>query len=304
MAELAIVIPSKTERFLTPTIRDVLARARGDIKVYPVLDGYGLPVDEYIADERVYYIHLDATPYAKKRHAINMVANLAQCKYLMCLDAHCMLAEGFDIQLIHDHQPDWVQTPRRHRLDAENWCIQEQQDDRPPIDYEYFLFPFQPPTNSPREPKRGEFPMLRDFKWDARTRARWSIPIDQTMTFQGSCWFMEKAWYERCGFMRIEGYTGWGAEAEELGLTTRLYGGDLIVNKNTWVAHLHKGSQYGRMYHLPKESSEGSNKYAYNLWVRERRAFFKTVVDMFWPLPNWPSDWERILYDLGDSARA
>jgi hypothetical protein len=292
MALLTIVVPSRTERFLHQTLLDVLAKARGDIAVYAVLDGYDIPADEIIADSRLTYIRLPAVAYTQKRQAINQVAALATGQYLMSLDAHCMLAEGFDVTLAQDHVAGSVLIPRRHRLDAENWCIQAQSDDRPPIDYERTMWPlkFNPPG-------------LHGFRWDARTWARQHIAIDETMHFQGSCWFMDLAWFRRLGFMRVEGYSGWGQEAEEIGLETWRAGGQVLTDKNTWYAHLHKGPRYGRMYWMSVQSIRHCNAYSFNLWVHERRTFFQAWVQKWWPLPEWPADWEQRLYDLSTKGK-
>lgn len=280
---LDIVIPSKTEKFLDNTIRDVLANATGDITVYPVLDGYDCP---RIVDDRVRYIQFEPTSYTKKRHAINKVAEIGEGEYLMSLDAHCMVAKGFDEQLVKDHQPNWVQIPRRHRLDAENWCLQTQVDDRPPIDYEYIMW------SADRRGSKG----LHGFKWDARTLERWDVPIDDTMTFQGSCWFMTKDWFKERGFMKIDGYTGWGQEAEEIGLETWKHGGRVVTNKNTWYAHLHKGKHYGRMYFMSNDALHRCYEYSWKYWVHDNKEFFIKFIEKFWPVPNWPKDWKEQLY--------
>lgn len=118
------------------------------------------------------------------------------------------------------------------------------------------------------------------------------------MEFQGSCWFMSKAHFERMGFMRIEGYSGWGQEAEELGLTTWLHGGRVLTNKLTYYCHLHKGPTYGRGYTMSRDAVRACNVFSFKLWVHERREFFVKYIEKFWPVPGWPWDWERRLYGM------
>jgi len=281
---LTVIIPSKTEVYLKKTIEDVLKNSRGEIEIYAVTDGYE-EVDKAL-DSRVIYLPLEPSASNHKRQGINLAVSLCKGDYVMALDAHCMVAEGFDLQLIKDHQPNWVQVPRRNRLDAENWCLQDQGDNRPPIDYEYIMW-------EPVSRKAG----FHGYKWDSRTRERWDIKLDDTMTIQGSCWFMTKEWFHKCGFMQVEGYTGWGQEGEEVSLTTWKNGGRVITNKNTWYAHLHKGKKYGRMYHLNKGETELSYAYAYNLWVNENKEFFIKYIEKFSPVPNWPENWQEIIYD-------
>jgi hypothetical protein len=282
---LTVIIPSKNELFLKNTIEDVLKNAHGEIEIFPVLDGYEVPDDQLVKDERVHYVHLEPTTYTKKRHGINhVVRDLAKGEYVMSLDAHCMVAPGFDVQLTKDHQPNWVQVPRRHRLDAENWCLQEQSDGRPPIDYEYIMWPLR------FDPKS-----LHGFKWDARSRERKDILIDDILCMQASMWFMTKEWFLKNGFMQVEGYQGWGQESEEICMTTWKNGGEVKVNKNTWYAHLHKGSKYGRMYWMSRAENRESYKYSYNKWVIEETEFFISLIKKFAPLPSWPSNWEELI---------
>ena len=278
---LSIAIPSKNERFLDQTILDVLKNSVGEVEIFPILDGYDC---ERIDDPRVHYIVMPETPYMKKRHGINEMVRICKGDYVMSLDAHCLVAKGFDEQLAKDHQPNWVQIPRRHRLDAEKWEIQDQFG-RPPIDYEYFMF---------RPLTRGE--SLHGYKWDSRTLERADIMIDDTLEFQGSCWFMTKDWFNKCGFMQIEGYTGWGQEAEELGLKTRLMGGEVKTNKNTHYAHLHKGKTYGRMYHQNKSEVQASYDYSRQTWLYDNKDFFISVIEKFMPVPNYPKNWKELIW--------
>ena len=281
---LSIAIPAKNELFLNRTIQDVLEKATGNIEIFPILDGYEPPT--LIDDPRVHYIRLPASHACQKRHGINEMVRQCHGDYVMSLDAHCMMAKGFDEQLIKDHQPNWVQIPRRHRLDAEKWSLQPQSDTRPPIDYEYIMF----------KPLLADTSGLHGFKWDERTLKNWDIPIDETFEFQGSCWFMTKEWFNKMGFMQIEGYTGWGQEAEEISFTTWKNGGKVMTNKNTWYAHLHKGKVYGRMYFMDKKDVTRSYNYSYNLWINENREFFTSLIDKFMPLPAWPKNWKDMLY--------
>ena len=300
---LSIVIPSRNEKFLKQTILDVLANATREIEIFPVLDGYDIPKEEVVIDPRVRYLHIPlGDGDSHKRQAINMMVDVCKGEYIMALDAHCMMAKGFDEQLAEDHQPDWVQVPRRHRLDALNWCIQEQSDNRPPIDYEYLMFPFKHDIvpNSPREPKKDDNASLHGFKWDARTLSRADISIDETMTIQGSIWFMTKSYFKELGLMQTEGFTGWGQDGEEVALKAWLSGGKVMVNKKTWYAHLHKGKQHGRMYFVSRNAIRSCEAYWYDFFVHnkwdKRVHDFEWLIEKFSPVPNWPIDWKEKLW--------
>jgi glycosyltransferase involved in cell wall biosynthesis len=279
---LSVIIPSKTEKYFKRTIEDVLEKSTSEIEIYAVTDGY--IEEDIVNDPRAIYLPLEYSTSNQKRHGINKAVSLCSGDYVMALDAHCMVDKGFDTQLIKDHQPNWVLIPQRRRLDAANWCEQDQCG-RPPIAYEYFMWD---PLFKNHE--------LHGYKWDFRTLERQDIMIDDTAEFQGSCWFMSRDWFNKCGFMQIEGYTGWGSEAEEIALKTRQMGGFVKTDKNTNYYHLHKGKTYGRMYHLNKSEQKASWVYAYNHWVVENKDFFIKYINSFPPMPNWPTNWESQLY--------
>ncbi len=285
---ISIIIPSRTEIFLKRTIQDVLEKSVGEIEIFPILDGYDLKPDEIIEDKRIRYVKLPQSHHTQKRHGINKVVNnLAKGKYVMSLDAHCMLDYGWDEILLKDLNENEVTLPRRHRLDVDTWGMQSQSDNRPPIDYEYIMWPLKHNPVS-----------FHGFKWDSRTLERWDIPIDETMLIQGSFWLMYKIWFNRCGFMSLE-YQGWGSEGEEICLATYKNGGRVLSNKKTYFCHLHKGQKFGRMYFLPKSETRASIIYAYNFWVHENKDFFIKFINKFMPIPGWPNDWERQLYEKG-----
>jgi glycosyltransferase involved in cell wall biosynthesis len=284
---VSIVIPSKTERFLKHTIEDILEKATGDVEVFPVLNGYHLQENEMVKDDRVTYLHLPKSKNTTKRQSVNLGVKKAKGEYVMSVDAHCMFDKGFDQVLVDNHQPDWVQIPRRNRLDAENWCLQKQSDNRPPIDYEYIIFRSLIKDRS-----------IHGFKWDERTLSESHIPIANTIEFQGSCWFMTKNWFEKMGFMQVEGYRGWGQEAEEIGFTTWLNGGKVKTNKLTWYAHLHKGKKYGRMYWMSRHESRLSYDYSFKKWLIDNKEFFISLVEMFPRMPGWTDDWKDQIWKL------
>ena len=277
---LTLIIPSKTEKYFKRTIEEALEKATGKLEIFAVTDGY--EEEDKVIDPRVIYLALEPSKGNQKRHGINKAESLCHGQYLMTLDAHCMLSRGFDEQLIKDHQPNWVQIPRRLRLDAENWKVEE--DDRPPIDYEYWKW---------QDFKKGG---LHGYKWDARTIERKDIPVDETLHFQGSCYFMTREYFHELGLMQTEGFGGFTQEAEEIALKAWLSGGKVMVNKNCWYAHLHKGKKYGRMYDLNWEEKKAGDAYSFNFFVHENKEAFVALTKRFMPLPNWPEDWEKRIY--------
>lgn len=274
---VSIIIPSRTEKFLNRTIQDVLSKAIGEIEVFPVLDGYGDTPCVKLIDKRVKYIELPDNGQRQKRQGINTAISISKGEYVCWMDAHCVVAQGFDEVLARDCQDNWVMIPRRYKMSLEKWDRIEN-----PIDYEYCMWQFL---------KQGR---LAGYRWDVKTKARKDVIIDDIFTCQGSLVFMTRKHFDNMGFMKVKGYTGWGQEGEEVCLTTLLNGGRAVVNKNTWYAHLHKGQMHGRMYkyHSAKESYD----YSFNYWVRENKDFFISVMDRFMPIPNFHHNWKEKLY--------
>lgn len=289
-SRLSIVIPSRNERFLVPTVADLLSKARGDIEIIVVLEGYWpnpMPKD----DPRVIILH---NPVATgMRNAINAGMEIATGEYLMKIDAHCMVGEGFDEILKADCADNWLVVPRRYGLEPESWTILE--NGKPPVDAHFLSYPFQPDN-----PGRG----LHGQVWNERARQRKDVLIDEEMSSQGSSWFTTRAhWTRLLRPMQCEGYGRFQQEMQELGLKTWLSGGQLMVNKKTWYAHLFKGSKYGRGYAMSRREQENGIKYSVDYWVynqwKERKYDLEWFIDRFWPVPTWPENWRSLVPPRG-----
>ena len=283
---LSIIIPSRTEKFLNRTIQEILDKATGEIEIFPVLDGYEKK-DEYqvvyepIIDPRVKYITIPNNGQRQKRMAVNAAVSISKGEYVMWIDAHCALAKGFDEVLTRDCEENMVMVPRRYKMNPEKWD-REEWEGRPPIDYEYFMWQFL---------KKNR---LAGYRNDERSEERKDIMIDDIYTAQGSFFIMTRKWFDKMRFMKIDGYTGWGQEGEEICLTTLLNGGRAVVNKNTWYAHLHKGQMHGRMYR--RTNVQASYDYSFNYWVHENKEFFVNLIKKNLPIHNFHHNWEEKLY--------
>jgi len=276
---ISIIIPARTEKYLNHTIKDVLSKATSEIEIIVVLDGYGDYPYKPIKDKRVRYISfpLPVNDERRKRQAVNAAVSISQGKYICWLDAHCVVAPGFDEVLVKDSQDDLVIVPSMYSLDLEKW-------DRKgtPEDYRYWKW------SSLRD---GRF---AQWRWMKRHEERKDVSIDDIFCTQGSFFFMTRKWFDKCGFMQTDGYMGWGQEGEEICLTTLLNGGGVVVDKHTWYAHLRKEQMGKRMYKYV--SAEPSYKYSYNYWVHKQKDFFIKTINKFMPIPNYPANWKEQLY--------
>jgi hypothetical protein len=244
---------------------------------------------------------------------VNAMAGAASGKYLMKLDAHCMLAEGYDEALKAHCEYTWLAVPSRYQLlapksfeDVDNRGWKRVGEDtwdrgRGPTDYLYLTYPF----SWEKQFQWG----FHGKKWHGddginggyyhRDKRDIDIKIDDAMAFQGSCWFVHR---ER--FMELGGYDQWFyhfQEPQAIGMKFWLSeNGRCIRNKHTWYAHLHKGRNWGRGYWLSKHKALQDEIYSADFWFHdrwERRGRdFRWYVEHFWPLPGWPDDWDNPEY--------
>lgn len=284
--KLSVIVPSRNEWFLSQTVGDILGQARGDVELIVCLDGYW-PTPPLPADPRVKILHRgDAVGM---RDNINAAAAIATGDVLMKLDAHCSLAEGYDVALTAEIDGDWIVVPRRYALDAERWAWDESQPGKYPVDAHYLSNPIE----RQGDPTCG----LHGTIWKHRRQARRDVLVDEEMSSQGSCWVMRREHFARIGPMDTGLYGPFVSEFQELGLKTWLGGGRVMVNKRTWYAHLYKGKKHGRGYSLgPSQFSQGPA--VTDFWMNDRWADrvhdLSWLVDRFWPVPGWGDDPQKV----------
>ena len=120
---LSVIIPSRSDTYLSKTVDDLLNKAKGEIEVIVSLDGYW-PNPMLRDDKRVRVIHQGVVDNNRgMRAAINAGLALARGEYVMKCDEHTMWDEGFDLKLIEDCLEHDVVVPRRYRLEPESWTI-------------------------------------------------------------------------------------------------------------------------------------------------------------------------------------
>src|SRR5690348_9367935 len=77
---VSIIVPARNERFLLPTVCDLLAKAQGDIEVLVVLDGYW-PDPPLPADPRLKILHRGKA--FGMRPAINAAVQMSTGEFLL-----------------------------------------------------------------------------------------------------------------------------------------------------------------------------------------------------------------------------
>lgn len=290
---VSILIPSRNEPFLNKTIEEILSKAAGDVEIVVCLDG-APAVEPLPEDKRIGII------YNKQAvgigAAMGQMANKASGEFIMKLDAHCALAEGFDEVLKKDIDYEWLVVPARYQLIDETWGR-----GYGPIHYLYLTYPWlcEPQFGCGMHGKKwlGQNGLEGSYFW--REKHDKDILIDDIITFQGSGYFMYRDRFLELGGVgdRFKLHQ----EATTIGMKVWLSGGRCIRNKKTWYAHLHKGKKHGRGYNISKAYSIESNKIAAHYWMNdlwpERVRGIHWFVDHFNGIPGWPEDWDDPHYE-------
>ncbi|MEK7117079.1 MAG: glycosyltransferase [Patescibacteria group bacterium] len=249
---ISIIIPSVNDPVLQKTIDDIRQKAVGEIEIIVVADG----VDFNITGAKV--IKNDVR--LGLRETVNRGVENSTGEYILKIDEHCMVGERFDTKLLENIEDNWIVIPRRYELDVLKWEIM----DEPPIDYERLFI------DNPEK--------IGGVYWTKRRLGRTDIMVDETMVFQGSCYFMSRKHWDWLGGLQKEGYGPFAQEAIELALKTWLGGGKVMVNKNTWYAHKYR--KFGRVVAPTRRDVNRGNKYSQDFWINNR--WDKRIHDLKW----------------------
>jgi glycosyltransferase involved in cell wall biosynthesis len=302
--DLSVIIAARNEQFLSNTIENVLNNAKGNTEIIVICDGYW-PNPPIYDNPKIMIIH--PTESIGQRAATNLGARASQAKYVMKLDAHCAVDEGFDVKLIENCQSDWTVIPSMYSLHAFDWkCCecenQTYQGTKPDFckkcqatTFEMVML-WQPRmkrfTTSWRFDKNMQFQYWRDHG----RRPESQVDLLETMSCIGCCFFMERERFLSLGGMD-EGHGSWGQFGTELACKAWLSGGKMVTNKKTWMAHMFRTGNFASPGHstfpypLSQEAIDRARAYSRDLWLNDRWSLairpLSWLVDRFAPVPDW-----------------
>jgi hypothetical protein len=291
MAKVSIIIPScnevavtyEGENVLQRTVRDIYEKATGD---FEVIVGFNGPAYQNFPSYPNFRV-LKLPENIGLKALVNVLSIMANGKYIYKSDAHCSFGKGFDEILQANMQDNWLVMPRFYVLDAKTWQWQDERH------YDYFYLPC--PFTDPRG-----FRFKAGGHWPERTAERESILIDETPQFHGSGWMVEKDFFlNKIGGFPTNDPMGHAQEPPNIGLKYWLgpWDGKVMVNKNTWYAHVHQdGSVKG--YHYTREQERVSydiwaKYFLYDRWGERKHDFAWFINERFPNMPTWPSDWKE-----------
>jgi glycosyltransferase involved in cell wall biosynthesis len=183
MPKLSVCIPARNEMFLAKTVETILANIKDDTEIIAVCDG-SWPDPCLMDNDRLTVLKF--TVPIGQRAAMNQAARVSRAKYIMKLDGHSSVDEGFDTKLMAPYENktlDWDVTtiPRMYNLHAFDWECQD-------CHWAQYQGPKPTECGTCKSPK-----IERNVKWQPRMSRRTDFArFDSTMHFQ--YW---KKYYER-----------------------------------------------------------------------------------------------------------
>ena len=260
--ELSILIPSRNEMFLKNTVEDILLHREADTEVIAFLDGeWASP--PLTQDERVSIIHVNKP--VGQRAGTNLACKLAKGKYVMKVDAHCSFDQGFDRKMIEGFQKkgdNVTMVPIMRNLWAFDWkcyhcgwkkyqgptpekCGQCGKGDKMRRKM-MWVGKHNPQSTSYCFDKEPHFQYFEDWKHRPKYTEDKKEGFTETMSLQGSCFMCTREKYWELNLCD-EKLGNWGNQGIELACKTWLSGGEVLVNHNTWYAHMFRtqGGDFG-----------------------------------------------------------
>ena len=317
--DLSVIIPSRNEEFLSRTVEGVLDKKRGKTEVIVIMDGSW--ANPPLKD------HPDVTiVYHKKsigqRAAVNEGVKLSKAKFILKLDGHCIMDEGFDVKLMANIEHDWVVIPAQYNLHSFNWrckkCGNEWYQGRTPkkcympgesrgenkkCDSKEFqrVMVWKPRFNRRSEHWRFDSDLHFQYWGSFKKREEAKPTISPTMSCLGACWFLYRDRYWELDGLEEE-WGSWGQMGTELGAKSWLSGGKMMVNKNTWFAHMFRtqGGDFGFPY--PQSGNQIAHARKRSKQFFKEGGWDKAIHDMDWlinrfaPVPGWENKQKGIIY--------
>ena len=301
--DLSILIPARNEMFLAKTIENILQNIRGNTEIIVVLDGQWAE-PSIIDDPRVTIIYHNES--VGQRKATNEACRLSRAKYVMKIDAHCAVDEGFDVKMMEHMEDDITMLPVMYNLHAFDWVCKDCGKRK-----------YQGPTPEKCEVCGGE--MYRDMLWERRRGVKSECyHFDQTLHFQyhserkhhpdnkdkklietmsaqGSCFMLTREKYWELNICDEE-FGSWGQQGTEVACKTWLSGGRLLTNRHTWYAHMFRtqGGDFGFPYNISGKQVEHARKYSRSLFMENTWPLQKYplswLLDKFSPVPGWSKE--------------
>lgn len=295
--------------FLARTVQDILEHIEADTEIIVVMDGGW--IDPAIPqNDRVNVIKTGSI--IGQRQAGNLACRLASGKYVMKVDAHCAFDQGFDRKMIDGFKrmgDNTTMVPIMRNLWAFDWkchhCgwkkYQGPTPDKCPDCKKtdkirkkmMWVGKKSPQSMSYCFDSEPHFQYFNEYKHSDEYKKDLETGFTKTMSLQGSCFMMTRENYWKWDVCD-DNAGSWGNQGIEVACATWFNGGQVLVNHNTWYAHLFRtqGGDFSFPYENRGNDVVRTKQYIKNkYWGKQ----VKQLVKDFWPVPGWnESDLEKL----------
>ena len=303
---LSVIIPARCEQWLARTVIDILGKTKAETEVIAVCDGSwpDPPLDDHPMLTVVHY-----TTAIGQRAAVNQAVRLSRAKYVMKLDGHSCVDEGFDVKLMAPYEDgrlrwDCTTIPRMYNLHVYDWecsaCHWRTYQGAQPTECptckgtEFFMAEVWKPRWS-RRTDFARFDSDLHFqywqKYEKRPETRGDLA--DVLSSVGACFFMRREWFRKIGCLD-EAHGFWGQFGTEVSCKSWLGGGRQVINKTTWFSHYFRVNGAKFPYPLSGNDQERARIYSKRLWRESRwsgqKKSLEWLIKKFWPVDGWTEE--------------
>jgi len=219
----------------------------------------------------------------------------------MKVDAHTAWDEGFDVKLMEDMQDNWTTVPIMRNLHVFDWVCPDghrryqgpsgecKDCGKPTTKDIVWIAKTSPQSTSFRFDKTLHFNYFGQYK---KIQDASGSHLVESMSLQGSCFMLTREKYWELNICD-EAHGSWGQQGTEVACKTWLSGGRVVVNKNTWYAHMFRtqGGDFGFPYPLSGNQVDRARKYSRELWLGNTWPLaihpLSWLIEKFAPVPDW-----------------
>ena len=308
--DLSILIAARNEMFLAKTVEDIIEHKKGKTEIIIGLDGkLAEPAITDHPDVKILYY----SESIGQREMTNQICRLSEAKYVAKTDAHCAFDDGFDIKMIEAFKKsgdNTIMVPVMRNLHVFDWvckkCGEKRYQGPTPVDCpkcdnkndfekEICWIPKKSPQsvsycfdNEPHFQYFKEYAKRPEYKKDLE-----EIGLTKSMSLQGSFFMLTREKYWELNISDHETFGSWGSQGIEISQKFWLSGGQVLINHNTWYAHLFRtqGGDFGFPYPQSGRQVQDAKKAARDLffnnkWEKQVRPL-SWVLDKFKPINGW-----------------
>lgn len=308
--------------FLAKTIQDIIQNSEANTEVIALLDGQWAdpPIEQHTMVNVIY-----VPESIGQRAGTNLACRIAEGKYIMKVDAHCSFDKGFDRKMLEGFEKfgdDVTMVPTMRNLWAFDWkchkCGLKIYQGPTPTTCTGCADKFHIPLKETGKHWKRKMmwigktnPQSNSYCFDSEPhfqyfneytkRDEYKKMLEETggytesMSLQGSCFMLLK---ERYWDLNVcdEYFGSWGSQGIEVACKSWLSGGRVIVNHNTWYAHMFRtqGGDFSFPYPQRGSKVEEAKKKAKDMFFNSN--FEKQVLPLswllekFWPVKGWTEE--------------